>query len=57
MTRWKKSTRSGTNTDCVEVAHHRDAVRDSKNPRIVLRFDRDQFDRFLMDARNGRFDN
>ncbi|MCS7481035.1 DUF397 domain-containing protein [Umezawaea endophytica] len=57
MTRWKKSLRSGTNTDCVEVAHQLDAVRDSKNPGIVLRFDRDHFDRFLMDARNGRFDN
>lgn len=57
MTEWRKSSRSSTNTNCVEVAHHLDAVRDSKNPGTVLRFDRDQFDRFLMDARNGRFDN
>lgn len=28
---WRKSSRSGTATDCVEV-HPRGAIRDSKNP-------------------------
>ena len=33
MTDWRKSTFSGSNSDCVEVAHRADqvGVRDSKN--------------------------
>ena len=31
-TRWRKSTRSGQQTNCVEVAHTLDRVRDSKHP-------------------------
>lgn len=30
--RWKKSSRSGTGTNCVELAHTMDRVRDSKAP-------------------------
>lgn len=30
--RWKKSTFSGEQTNCVELAHTHGAVRDSKNP-------------------------
>jgi hypothetical protein len=31
--RWRKSSRSGANANgCVEFAHTRDTVRDSKNP-------------------------
>lgn len=30
--RWRKSSRSATNAECVEFAHTGDAVRDSKNP-------------------------
>jgi hypothetical protein len=30
--RWRKSTRSGPDTACVELAHTLDVVRDSKNP-------------------------
>lgn len=31
-TRWRKSSLSGQDTECVELAHTGDAVRDSKNP-------------------------
>jgi hypothetical protein len=35
--RWKRSTRStGGANNCVEVAHTLDAVRDSKNPSVIL---------------------
>ncbi|HEX3780306.1 MAG TPA: DUF397 domain-containing protein [Pseudonocardiaceae bacterium] len=30
--RWRKSSRSNTQTNCVELAHTLDLVRDSKNP-------------------------
>lgn len=30
--RWRKSSRSGQETNCVELAHTLTAVRDSKNP-------------------------
>lgn len=30
--RWRKSSRSNTQTNCVELAHTLDAVRDSKCP-------------------------
>ncbi|WP_158846265.1 DUF397 domain-containing protein [Saccharothrix deserti] len=33
--RWKKSSRS-EGGDCVEVANHLGAVRDSKNPEVAL---------------------
>lgn len=30
--RWRKSTRSGQQTNCVELAHTLDRIRDSKAP-------------------------
>jgi hypothetical protein len=30
--RWRKSSRSGAQSNCVELRHGLDAVRDSKNP-------------------------
>jgi hypothetical protein len=32
LVRWRKSSHSGQDTECVELAHTGDAVRDSKNP-------------------------
>lgn len=32
VSRWRKSSRSGQESSCVEVAHTVDRVRDSKNP-------------------------
>jgi Domain of unknown function (DUF397) len=59
---WKKSSLSGQNGNCVEVADLADsviAVRDSKNPlpgSAVLRFSRADWSSFLSAARAGRFD-
>lgn len=50
--RWRRSSRSG-DTNCVEVSHNLDAVRDSKQPVVSLGVNT----RRLLDAvRNGRFD-
>lgn len=58
MIKWRKSTRSSSQTNCVEVANTLAAVRDSKNPDgAVLRFDRVRLVAFIADARRGRFDN
>jgi hypothetical protein len=56
---WKKSTRSGPNGDCVEVADLGSAVlvRDSKNPTgAVLAFTRTEWAAFLDDAKHGELD-
>jgi hypothetical protein len=37
--RWKKSSKSVSDGACVEVAGHLTAVRDSKNPEVVLGVD------------------
>lgn len=34
--RWRKSSFSGAQSDCVEASHRLDAVRDSKNPTVAL---------------------
>jgi hypothetical protein len=34
--RWRKSTYTNANGNCVELAHTRDLLRDSKNPGPVL---------------------
>ncbi|MCS7478172.1 DUF397 domain-containing protein [Umezawaea endophytica] len=55
--RWKKSSRSGQESSCVELAHTGDAVRDSKNPAgPILRFDPARLAAFVDSARHGRFD-
>lgn len=34
--RWRKTIRSGAQSNCVEASHRLTAVRDSKNPSVVL---------------------
>lgn len=55
--RWRKSSRSGQESSCVELAHTRDRVRDSKNPAgPTLSFDTGRLDAFLSEVKAGRFD-
>ena len=55
--RWKKSSRSGQNTDCVEIANTLGAVRDSKNPTgPVMTIGQHHLTTFLAAAKSGRFD-
>ncbi|MCS7477175.1 DUF397 domain-containing protein [Umezawaea endophytica] len=55
---WRKSSRSGGNGgQCVELALHGRAVRDSKDPAgVPLEFDRRTAERFLTAVKAGRFD-
>ncbi|MFE9575338.1 DUF397 domain-containing protein [Nocardia sp. NPDC006044] len=57
---WFKSSYSGGNNDCVEVAYLGDGavgVRDSKNPSgPALVFAPSAWDAFITDARAGEFD-
>jgi hypothetical protein len=51
--RWRKSSRSNQETNCVELAHTLDRVRDSKNPDgPVLTAN---LDALLTDLKAGRF--
>jgi Domain of unknown function (DUF397) len=57
---WIKSTRSFSNSNCVEIARlpgGHIGVRDSKSPHgPVLRFTTAQWDTFTAGVRNGDFD-
>lgn len=54
--RWRKSSRSGQESNCVEVANTA-AVRDSKNPAgPVLAFTEYTLSVFLGGVKAGRFD-
>ena len=58
--RWRKSTRSHGNGDCVEMAALSDgrvAVRDSKDPNgPILTFTRSEIRAWLGGVRDGEFD-
>jgi hypothetical protein len=57
--RWRKSSRSTDEANCVEVAGTADAVaaRDSKNPRgAALVFPSARWSAFLGSIREGRFE-
>lgn len=45
--RWRKSTRSGSESNCVEVAQTCDRVRDSKNKAVELPFSQAGWSAFL----------
>lgn len=56
---WRKSTRSGSTGNCVEVADldRTVGVRDSKNPTgPALMFDRDAFAAFISGVKAGEYD-
>lgn len=56
---WRKSSRSDSNGNCVELRDGRDRVemRDSKDPTgPTLEFGYDAFGAFLEDVKAGRFD-
>lgn len=58
-TRWRKSTRSGSTSDCVEMARDTEqaGVRDSKNPSgPKLAFSVRGVDAFLSAVKDGRLD-
>lgn len=57
--KWRKSSFSGYNTNCVEVSGLSGdtiGVRDSKNPRGgILQFTTGEWDAFVAGVRNGEF--
>jgi len=57
---WRKTTRSGNEANCVEVADNLPgvvAVRDSKDPDgPVLRFGREEWAAFVSGTKEGEFD-
>jgi len=57
---WRRSSRCGSESSCVEVASRRDgvAIRDSKLPDSspYLTFDRDAWGAFIDDVKAGRLD-
>lgn len=56
---WRKSSRSGVNGECLEIAEFGDtiAIRDSKHPAgPILRFERAQWNAFMNSVKSGHFD-
>lgn len=53
--RWRKSTRSGSESNCVEIAGTLDRVRDSKNAAVVMMVGQDGWSAFLTATKAGEF--
>ncbi|MGH3721221.1 MAG: DUF397 domain-containing protein [Pseudonocardiaceae bacterium] len=53
--RWRKSSHSGFENNCVELAHPPGAIRDSKNPAGPVLLVPD-LPAFLREIKRGRFD-
>ncbi|MFC6094716.1 DUF397 domain-containing protein [Saccharothrix lopnurensis] len=54
--RWRRSSRSGSEGNCVEVGSTFDRLRDSKRPTVELGVSRGALHAFLQAAADGRFD-
>ena len=56
--KWIKASKSMPSGACVELAPYGDAIllRDSKNPRVLLRYTAAEIDAFLDGAKKGEFD-
>jgi len=54
--RWRKSTRSGSQSDCVEVHGDLDRLQDSKNKGVVLVVGQQGWAAFLTATKNGKLD-
>lgn len=55
--RWRKSSRSGSTSDCVEVPQTLDRIRDSKHKAVELTVGQAGWSAFLAAAKNGELDN
>jgi hypothetical protein len=55
--RWRKSSRSGSTSDCVEVPQTFDRIRDSKNENVVLKVGKAGWSAFLVAAKTGGYGN
>lgn len=55
--RWRKSSRSGSQSDCVEVCGTRDRIRDSKHKDAVLMAGKAGWAAFLAAAKDGSYSN
>ncbi len=53
--RWRKSTRSGSESNCVEVPQTFDRVRDSKNESVELMLGQAGWSAFLAAAKTDGF--
>lgn len=53
--RWRKSSRSGSTSDCVEVGHTRNRVRDSKHKAVELVVGQAGWSAFLATTKNDGF--
>ena len=51
---WRKSSKSDTGGSCVEVRNDLSAVRDSKNPAVVMPVKREALTRLTAFASTGR---